>query len=226
MPWLSPIVPTRKGWARNVLPLFARWKILDNLRRSLLPPAIVTLFLSGWTYLPGNPNVWTVATSAGLTCAAFLWLAEAVAGPQPWQPWRVLFRNLLDDTKTALARALLQLVFLAYHAGEMIHAIIVTLVRLIVTHRRMLEWQTAATSRRLTDAAAQGGTRSFVEQMAPGVLLAIAALAATAVVRPRCCPGLADSPVVDGCAVAGMRVQPAAGVDSKTSRRTIVACSA
>ena len=86
--WLFPFVPTRTGLARNRLPLISRWKILDNLRRSLVAPATVALFLSGWTYLPGSPTVWTLATLAALTFSPLLWLVEAVAGPRPWQPWR------------------------------------------------------------------------------------------------------------------------------------------
>src|SRR5438477_8474118 len=40
--WLFPWVPTRgSGLARNSLPLISRWKILDNLRRSLIAPATV-----------------------------------------------------------------------------------------------------------------------------------------------------------------------------------------
>src|SRR2546428_10680684 len=57
--WLLPFVPTRHGFERNRLPLISRWKILDNLRRSLLPPATVVLLLLGWTVLPGSPAVWT-----------------------------------------------------------------------------------------------------------------------------------------------------------------------
>src|SRR3989442_808320 len=39
--WLLPVVPTRHGLERNRLPLISRWKILDNLRRSLVAPALV-----------------------------------------------------------------------------------------------------------------------------------------------------------------------------------------
>ena len=53
--WLFPIVPTRSGLRRNRLPLISRWKILDNLRRSLMAPATVALLLLAWTILPGSP---------------------------------------------------------------------------------------------------------------------------------------------------------------------------
>src|SRR5207244_2639107 len=43
----------------NPLPALERWKILDNLRRSLVPPAVVLLLLLGWTVLPGSPWLWS-----------------------------------------------------------------------------------------------------------------------------------------------------------------------
>ena len=43
----------------NVLPLIERWKVFDNLRRSLTPLALVILFVLGWTVLPGSPWLWT-----------------------------------------------------------------------------------------------------------------------------------------------------------------------
>ena len=36
--WLFPFVPSRRGIERNPLSIISRWKILDNLRRSLVPP--------------------------------------------------------------------------------------------------------------------------------------------------------------------------------------------
>ena len=77
--WLFPVVPTRTGLARNVLPLVSRWKILDNLRRSLLAPVTVALFLMGWLWLPGRPVVWTAAGLAAVTFPA--WLVSL----RPWQ---------------------------------------------------------------------------------------------------------------------------------------------
>ena len=44
------------------LSFIARWRILDNLRRSLVEPATFLLLLFGWLILPGNPLYWTLAT--------------------------------------------------------------------------------------------------------------------------------------------------------------------
>ena len=70
--WLFPFVPSRTGLTRNRLPLIARWKILDNLRRSLLPPATLLLLVLGWTVLPGRPVVWTAVGARGARVSAAL----------------------------------------------------------------------------------------------------------------------------------------------------------
>jgi cyclic beta-1,2-glucan synthetase len=186
--WLFPFVPARTGVERNRLPLISRWKIFDNLRRSLVAPATVALFVLGWTCLPGSPTAWTMAALVALTFSPWLWTLEIVAAPRPWQPWRVLARDLLDDMATALARVSLQLSFLAYQALEMTHAIVVTSVRVAVTHRKMLEWQTAATAARQHGAASRSGTAMFVQQMLGSPLFAAAALLAVSLRQPRALP--------------------------------------
>src|ERR1051325_221614 len=64
--WLLPLVPARQGLERNRPPLISRWKILDNLRRSLVAPAMVVILASAWTWLPGPPLGWTLAALAVL----------------------------------------------------------------------------------------------------------------------------------------------------------------
>ena len=69
LPWLFPSVPAPEGTTRrNTLPAVERWKIFDNLRRSLLPPALVILLVLGWTVLPGPFWFWT-----GLALVVIAW---------------------------------------------------------------------------------------------------------------------------------------------------------
>jgi cyclic beta-1,2-glucan synthetase len=70
--WLFPFVPTRSGVQRNRLPLISRWKILDNLRRSVMAPAMLAVLLLGWTILPGSPAAWTAIGLAPLALPAVL----------------------------------------------------------------------------------------------------------------------------------------------------------
>jgi cyclic beta-1,2-glucan synthetase len=61
--WLFPWVPTRSGIERNRLPLINRWKIFDNLRRSLVSPFMILLLAFGWTVFPGPGWAWTARSS-------------------------------------------------------------------------------------------------------------------------------------------------------------------
>ncbi len=171
--WLFPWVPSRSGLTRNRLPLISRWKIFDNLRRSLVAPATVLLLLLAWALLPGSPAVWTAAVVAAIAFPLYPLLLEAALGPRPQQPWRVFLRAAGEDGRTALAQVSLQLTFLASQAWESAHAIVLTLVRLGATQRRLLEWETAAASAaRATGLAKRTGASLFLVEMIASPVIA------------------------------------------------------
>ncbi len=176
--WLFPFVPSRHGLKRNPLPLIGRWKILDNLRRSLVTPMLLAMLVAGWTVLPGPRWFWTVAVLVVLASQLLPLLARLLAGPQKAQSFPVFWRNLREDAATAVAQVLLSLTFLAYHAWETVHAIGLTLVRLAVTKRRLLEWETAAaaTARAAGLVGRKGLFRFSVEMAASPFLAAVIAL--------------------------------------------------
>jgi len=180
--WLFPIVPTRSGLRRNRLPLISRWKILDNLRRSLMAPATVALLLLAWTVLPGSPLLWTAAVLAALAFNLYPLALMTLGGPPPQQPWRVFLRIVREDASTALAQTALQLTFLASQAWERVHAIGLTLARLAGTKRHMLEWETAAAS--AERGRHRDGVRAFVREMIASPLVALVVLALVTVARP------------------------------------------
>ncbi|MDZ4771908.1 MAG: glucoamylase family protein [Planctomycetota bacterium] len=163
--WLLPMVPARNGFARNRLPLISKWKIFDNLRRSLVAPALVAWFAAAWTILPGRPLVWTLG---GLFVVAFplvtallnLALRDSVRGPA-----RVYVRGVVTELSAACAQTLLMLVFLPYHAFEMVDAIVRTLVRLVITQRRLLDWETAAALVARTALLPRDGLTAFITAM-------------------------------------------------------------
>jgi cyclic beta-1,2-glucan synthetase len=179
--WLFPFVPSSEGLRRNRLPLMSRWKILDNLRRSLMAPATVAILLAGWTVLPGDPLVWTAIGLAAAALPIILRLLQLPAGPAPLESGPVFLRSALKDLQTDAARVALQVVFLASQACEMLHAILVTLVRVGITKRGLLEWETAAASMH------RGGVPRlgvFMREMAASPLVAVGGVAAVAFVRP------------------------------------------
>ena len=183
--WLFPWVPTPRGLERNRLPLISRWKILDNLRRSLVAPASLLLLASAWTWLPGPPWAWTFAVILGMCFPLYSKFSRALRGPAPQQPFVVFLRDLGEEFETAGAQVFLDLTLLAYQAFEMAHAIGLTLVRILFTKRRLLEWETAAAaaarSARLTPA---GRLRAFAKAMWVGPAVAVLLLVLTLVTRP------------------------------------------
>ncbi|HEX2458229.1 MAG TPA: glucoamylase family protein [Vicinamibacterales bacterium] len=177
--WLFPFVPTQHGFKRNTLPLISRWKILDNLRRSLVAPTLLALLVAGWTVLPGPYWFWML-TAMGVIASQLLPLfGRLLTGPQKSQSVPVFLRNLRRDVVVALAQIFLGVTLLAYHAFQTIHAIALTLVRLGVTKRRLLEWETAATAAsRAAGLVGQRGVQRFiVEMVASPIIAMIVALA-------------------------------------------------
>ncbi len=170
---LLPVMPTRHGVARTQLPLISRWKVLDNLRRSLLAPAMLALLASAWTWLPGSPLAWTLTATAVFAFPLLPPLVHLLGGPRPQQPLSVFLTDVRTESLDAGAQALLQITLLAYHAYEMVHAIALTLVRMVITQRRLLEWETAAAgAARAAGLLARGGPQSFVAEMCAGPIAA------------------------------------------------------
>ncbi len=179
--WLFPYVPTRDGIQRNRLPLVSRWKILDNLRRSLVAPALVALFLAGWTVLPGTPSAWTAMAMGAVVFPVLARLLQLAGGPPRAQGWRVFIRGFSEDLQADLARVLLQLTFLAHQAWDMLHAVGLTLARLVTADSRLLQWETAAAVAQRTAAPR---TRTFFVAMMDSPIIGGAALLLVAIVHP------------------------------------------
>jgi cyclic beta-1,2-glucan synthetase len=177
---MLPFVSTPSGFRRNQLPLISRWKILDNLRRSLFAPAVLALLMLAWAGTMGSPLFWTIAT---LIVIGFPLVPPAVrllGGPRAHQPLRAFLQDVSAETKVAAARMVLQVTLIAYHAYTTLHAIGVTLVRMAITRRRLLEWETAATvNDRLAGRLARRGPGDFFAQMWAGPATATCVLATT-----------------------------------------------
>ncbi len=140
LPWLWPIVRTKTGLTLNRLSIINRWKIFDNLRRSLLMPTMLALFAACWLILPGSPLVWTL-----IILSPSLWpnLAQAIQHIQQ-NIGRLSFKQLLEPIVLPLARWGLAILFLPYEALIVLRAIGITITRLLIVRKHMLQWTTAA----------------------------------------------------------------------------------
>jgi len=181
--WILPWIPTRTGVERNRLPLIARWKIFDNIRRSLVAPAILLLLAWAWLSLPGSPLGWTLAALATMSLPIGREIVRLFAGPGPQQALRVHLRLAVEELQVAAGRVLLTVALLPYHAYRMLDAIGVTVVRIAITQRRLLEWESAAAvNGKLAALGGWAGLRHFLGDMAASPaaagVLGIAILAA------------------------------------------------
>src|SRR6266480_189569 len=150
--WLKLRVPVGDGRVEpNPLSAFARWKIFDNLRRCLVPPATVGLLLAGWLLTPA-PMLWS-----GIIAGLMLWsvlnslLALLFHPPPPGTRfWR--------EPRDRLLRSVFAIIFLPDYAGMALDAIIRVAYRRISSHRLLLEWETAQDA----DRRAKNQQRQFV----------------------------------------------------------------
>ena len=183
--WLFPYVPGRDGFARNRLPLASRWKILDNLRRSLVAPATLLFLVFGWIAAPGHPAVWTAIGLASIVLPLGAGLTRWLRGPARGHGWTGFIRTAWEELRVDGARVLLQLTFLANQAWEMTHAIVITLIRLTIPLGRLLEWETSAAGARR---AGEPTPRLFLLAMLPSPILAAAAMLLVLAIRPAAMP--------------------------------------
>jgi cellobiose phosphorylase len=168
--WLLPSVPG-PGGARvgNPLSALSQWKIFDNLRRSLVPAAMTALLVLGWTLFPA-PGLWTLALVAMLvlapTCAL---VADLLRKPSEMR-LRQHLAGVAHQAARHASQALLTLALLPYEATVNLDAIARTAWRMLVTHRRLLEWNPSAD----TPAGAKFATSVHAMWISPAIAAALA----------------------------------------------------
>jgi len=170
--WIFSRVPEESGRrVRNPISDISRWKVFDNLRRSLVDPFLFALFIAGWMWLPGGPLYWTIVS---LILLIFPTLVQLGFG---------LGRTFVAGSKGSAGEAfagfghvllvvLLNFVFLPHQTLLAIDAVARSLVRRYITGERLLEWETAA------QAESQSSRRTPVDRYLALTPLVAAGLAA------------------------------------------------
>jgi len=174
VPWLGARVPDASGEARsNPLPGLSRWKIVDNLRRSLVAPSTVALFVLGWLLLPGAAASWPVLMAFVIFFPAYFTLADSLLLRPSSVTYSAKAPSVLGDFLMDTQRGFLSLATLPHQAWMNVDAIVRALWRMTVSRRHLLEWETAA------DAEVRAGTTraAFVHAMGPATAVAVAMIA-------------------------------------------------
>ena len=174
LPWLLGRKAVDGPASAGAIPAIGRWKMLDNLRRSLAAPASVLALVVGWTLPLPAAALWTGFVLAALALPPILPVIAACLPHRSPMSSRSRLRALLADLRLALSQTALLVTFLAYQAWLMGDAIGRTLYRLVVSRRRFLEWRTAAQARIAPDLKLAGFYRSMAGGVAVGAFAAVA----------------------------------------------------
>ncbi|WP_413738638.1 GH36-type glycosyl hydrolase domain-containing protein [Sodalis sp. RH21] len=182
LPW---IVNGRGGL--SPVPPVGRWKMIDNLRRSLLAP--FSLVALGWSWLLPQPLaiLATAMIVAAIAVPSLLPIACDLLPRRRRVPLRKHLRNVAIDLRYALLRILMQVVFLADNAWRMLDAIVRSLSRVFFSRRKLLEWTTSAQ----TGGSPRLNLLGFYRQMIGGIILGLAMCAVIAFFAPWSWPTIA-----------------------------------
>ncbi len=144
--WLLPFVPGPDGVSlRNPLSALSRWKMLDNLRRSLMPAALLLLLLLGWVLLP-RAGSWTLAVFEIVLIPPLL---VALVDLLRWPKEILLTQHLLAVLRSAgrsFALVGFRMACLPYEAMVNLDSILRSVWRMLISRRRLLEWAVASSA--------------------------------------------------------------------------------
>jgi cyclic beta-1,2-glucan synthetase len=159
--WLLPAVPGPDVRRRkNPLSPLSRWKMFDNLRRSLSPLALTLLMLAGWTVLP-KPWFWTLSVTGIILIPTLIAsLLDFSQKPDDVLLVQHIFATLRGSTRS-FGQTIFALLCLPYEAYFSSDAILRTLWRMLITHKRLLEWNPSGDSNRTSHAGLAAACRAM-----------------------------------------------------------------
>ncbi|GBR46451.1 cyclic beta 1-2 glucan synthetase [Acetobacter pomorum DSM 11825] len=168
LPWIVSGI-FRTPSPRNSLSGIARWKMMDNLRRTLCAPFTFLALIISWILLPNDAGIWTLFIILIMALPAFLPVIPDIVPRREWISFRSYFSILGDSFANAVVMAALNLTFLAHQACLLGDAIARTFVRVFITRRYLLQWVPAAQTADLL----QSGLFQYYLKMLPAPLIAI-----------------------------------------------------
>ena len=162
----------------NGLGMLGRWKMYDNLRRSLIPCAWLVASVMGWYYMePTQALIWQFVLIFSLFVAPTLSLISGLMPRRNDIVARAHLHAVFSEIQAANAQVALRIVFIAHSAAMMADAIVRSLYRTFVSGKLMLEWRTAAQVQN-----AGGGTvLDYYRAMWTAPALAVVSLALAAI---------------------------------------------
>lgn len=131
--------PPASAWEKNPLSALSRWKIADNMRRSLVPLSLLLMLLIGW-FTAANPAAWTLLVLAMAFSLPLLDVFQSVLRRRQDVPIGRRAAMALHSLDEHAARMMLVLVWLPFESAYSVAAILRTLWRMAVSRRGLLQW--------------------------------------------------------------------------------------
>ena len=153
----------------NTLPIIARWKILDNIRRSLVAPSLLIWLIAACAIFPGRPLLWSLFVLLNIAFPVYLHVSTGLLIHPRGIPWTSHFWTVWGDIRTNTFQIILTFLFLPHQAYLMADAIVRTLYRKLISHKNLLEWVSAAEAER----SARQDFGGFLFYMMPAVGLTL-----------------------------------------------------
>jgi cyclic beta-1,2-glucan synthetase len=144
LPWLFRKVKCENGLRPNRLSLLSKWKIADNLRRTLVPIFALLVLVIGWILLPSQSLFWTVALAFFFFFPVLLRIATGLMNWSNKFDFTDQLRVYLHSVMKTAEYAFYSAAFLPHKAVQMADAIGRTLYRLTIGKSNLLQWETAA----------------------------------------------------------------------------------
>jgi len=173
--WLFPSVRGATGKREtNPLTALSRWKLLDNLRRSVVPAVLTAMLLLSWAVLP-SPVFWTVAVLSAIFLPSLISAVWDLVEKPHDVVWRQHFSTSMKGTRLTFGHSILTAAFLPYEAYFSVDAIVRALWRMLVSRRHLLEWKPSGLVKSKGDLASQWRAMWFAPTLsvATGLLLAL-----------------------------------------------------
>ena len=174
--WLFPKVPSVNGKEPNPINLLSRWKIFDNLRRSLNPFFLTIFFIAGWFLLPGSAWIWTAAAFGILAFPIYINLSGDLLNRPARVRWKLYMEVVRANLKINSVQSLFMVIILPHQAVGQLDAIFRTLYRLFYSNKLLLEWQTASHAESSAPNTFYSYLRSKIFSLQIGILILIAAI--------------------------------------------------
>lgn len=149
MQWLFSRIPNADGrMEKNPINGVSKWKIFDNLRRSLTYSALLLMLLAGWTVMPGPPLIWTLAVLGISAFPIYSNFSTEIFARPARVKWKLYLQKIKDDIRINTVQAVTILMVMPHLAYWSLDAVVRTLYRMFKSNEYLLEWISAMQAER------------------------------------------------------------------------------